>query len=152
MTEVSPLQETPEAQSIMIVASALHEEWRKTRLKEDGSYEPRIKGTRDEAWITIHGTDQVDIANTVYSDLPENWQVENREAARVVVGILRETSEPIDLSDPTQRSYIGSKIHDAWLSRNDWAKNGKLDIPFDQLPDDEQAKDLDQVIIAQQVL
>jgi len=54
------------------LASAFHEDWRKTRKQEDGSFEPRIKETKDEAWIQKHGTNQVDIANTTFGELPED--------------------------------------------------------------------------------
>ena len=144
-------EQDPQAEAVTAVASALHEDWRKTRLQEDGTFEPRVKGTKDEAWITAHGTDQVDIANTGYTELPADWQAENKAAAEVVVGVMGEANGAIDLSDAAQRSYVGGKIHDAWLSRNDWAAGGELDVPFDQLPPAEQAKDIDQVVIGQQV-
>ena len=57
----------------------------------------------------------------------------------------------ISLEDHEQRSSVGSIIHAAWMSRNEWAKGGELDVPFDQLPPAEQAKDINQVVIAQQV-
>ena len=133
------------------LAGALHEDWRKTRLQEDGSFEPRVKPTKDEAWIAANGTDQVDIANTAYDSLPSDWQAENKAASEVVVGMMMDKDARIDLEDPEQRSSVGSIIHAAWMSRNEWAKGGELDVPFDQLPPAEQAKDIDQVVIAQQV-
>jgi len=137
--------------AVNTLAGALHEDWRKTRLQEDGSYEPRVKQTKDEAWIASHGSDQVDIANTTYDDLPSDWQAENRAASEVVVGILMEKNGQVNLEDPTQCSEVGATIHNAWLARNEWAKGGELDVPFDQLPPGEQAKDIDQVVIAQEV-
>jgi len=135
-------------QRITKLASALHEDWRKTRLQEDGTFEPRVKPTTDEMWISIHGTDQVDIANTEYVDLPEDWQAENKAAAEVIVGILYESPEAQDLSDEEHINMVGEKIHTAWLARNDWAKGGDLDVPFKDLPADEQAKDINQLKIA----
>lgn len=143
-------EQDPHAEAVAAVASALHEDWRKTRKQEDGTFEPRIKGTKDEAWIAAHGTDQVDIANTDYANLPEDWQAENKAAAGVVVGILDEANGRVDLSNEEQRQYVGGRIHDAWLERNTWAKGGELDVPFAQLPPAEQAKDIDQMVIAQQ--
>ena len=130
------------------LASALHEDWRKTRLQEDGTFEGRVKPTKDEAWIAGHGTDQVDIANTEYVDLPEDWQAENKAAAEVIVGILSESTEVPDLSDEEHINMVGEKIHTAWLARNEWAKGGDLDVPFKDLPADEQAKDINQLKIA----
>jgi len=135
-------------QRITKLASALHEDWRKTRLQEDGTFEPRVKPTTDEMWISIHGTDQVDIANTEYVDLPEDWQAENKAAAEVIVGILSESPEAQDLSDEEHINMVGEKIHTAWLARNEWAKGGDLDVPFKDLPADEQAKDINQLKIA----
>jgi len=153
MSEGFPSQEQDsKSEAVVAVASALHEDWRKTRKQEDGTFEPRVKDTKDEAWIATHGTDQVDIANTSYVDLPADWQAENKAASEVVVGILDGVNGAIDLSDHTQLTAVGAKIHEAWLDRNEWSRGGELDVPFDQLPPTEQAKDIDQIIIAQQVL
>jgi hypothetical protein len=144
-------EQDPHIEAETALATALHEDWRKTRRQEDGTFEPRIKPTKDEAWIALHGTYKVDIANTTYPELPSDWQAENKAAAEVVVGIMTEANGVVDLTNPEQRNAVGVRIHNAWLSRNEWAKGGNLDVPFDQLPPDEQAKDLDQVVMAQQV-
>ena len=137
--------------AVDVLATDLDEEWRANRLKSDGTYEPRVKYTTDESWIKIHGTNQVDIANTEFDELPEDWQAENEAAAEEIVHILDEYGGIIDLADPSTRSEIGSRIHEAWLSRNVWAKGSELDVPFDLLPAVEQAKDLDQVATALEV-
>jgi hypothetical protein len=33
------------------MGSDLHEGWRKSRLKDDGTYEPQIEETKDTEWI-----------------------------------------------------------------------------------------------------
>lgn len=151
MSEGFPAEQDPKQEAVAALAGAFHEDWRKTRLQEDGSYEPRIKATKDEAWIAARGTDQVDIANSTYGELPSDWQAENKAAAEVVVDVLDEANGSVDLSNEEHRVYVGSKIHDAWLSRNEWAAGGELDVPFTQLPPAEQAKDIDQMVVAQQV-
>ena len=138
-------------QAVDALASEFHEDWRKTRLDAEGNFEPRIKPTTDTAWIEKHGTDQVDIANSTYAELPSDWQEENKAAANVVVDLMVKRNGNVDLSDPAVKTEIGGVIHDAWLSRNDWSKGGDLDVPFDDLPESEQAKDLDQVKTAQRV-
>lgn len=152
---VSPEQAvaSPEAveAAVHTLASEFHEDWRKTRMDESGAFEPRVKTTSDSAWIEAHGTDQVDIANTKYGDLPADWQTENKAAAEVVVNILIERNANIDLSNEDVRNQTGAEVHDAWLSRNDWAKGGELDVPFVQLTPEEQAKDIAQIEIAQRV-
>lgn len=130
---------------------AFHEDWRKTRLNEDGSFEPRVKTTKDMAWIEAQGTDQVDIANTDYENLPSDMQAENKAAAKVIAGIFEACNGQIDLDDPATRSSIGETVHSAWLSRNVLAKGGDLDVPFADLPVEEQDKDLAQVVVAQRV-
>ncbi len=141
-------EQNPKQEAVNVVAGALHEDWRKTRKQEDGSFEPRVKTTKDEAYIKAHGTDQVDIANSTYGELPSDWQAENKAAAETVVGILDEHHGQIDLTNKESREQVGSRIHDAWLSRNPWAKGGELDVPFAELPEAEQAKDIDQMTIA----
>jgi len=144
---------SPEAMGAAVdaLATAFHEDWRKTRLDADGNYEPRVKATKDEAWVGEHGTDQVDIANSTYSDLPEDWKAENKAAAEVIVGIVNDEKGSIDIADPDVYDKVGETIHAAWLSRNEWAKGGDLDVPFSDLPQDEKDKDIDQVIVAQRV-
>ena len=153
MGEQAPrTDQDPREEAVKTVASALHEDWRKTRLQEDGTFEPRIKPTKDEAWTAAHdGATEVDIANTSFEDLPSDWQAENQVAAGVVVDILQSANGQVDLTDEEQRNAVGDTIHSAWLARNNWAAGGELDVPFAQLPPVEQAKDIDQMVIAQQV-
>lgn len=139
------------------LASALHEDWRKTRQQEDGLFEPRIKATKDEAWIEAHGSDQVDIANTQYGDLPKDWQQENHDAAGVVVELIDNIDESnksrdnlaalVEDTESDTYSAIGEEIHSAWLKRNEWAKGGELDVPFESLPQVEKDKDIAQYLL-----
>jgi len=139
-------------EAVDTLGSAFHEDWRKTRLDEaTGTFEPRIKETKDLAWIEAHGTDQVDIANSTYEQLPEDWKAENKAAAEVVVGVMLDRDGVIDLSDESTRLEVGGIVHDAWLDRNEWAKGGELDVPFDQLTPEEQAKDINQIEVAQRI-
>ena len=41
------------------LGSDLHEAWRAPRKLEDGTYEPRMKKSKDEVWNAAHGTDDV---------------------------------------------------------------------------------------------
>jgi len=139
-------------EAVDTLGSAFHEDWRKTRLDEaTGTFEPRVKETKDVAWIEAHGTDQVDIANSTYEQLPEDWKAENKTAAEVVVGVMLDRDGVIDLSDESTRLEVGGIVHDAWLARNEWAKGGELDVTFDQLTPEEQAKDINQIEVAQRI-
>lgn len=123
----------------------LHASWRKTYAKEntleDGTVKPRMKKTIDKRWIEEHGTDMVDIANTVFAELPTDWQGENLEAAKVAVDLVfgkmmagQEITEEV-----LQR--LSAIVHEKWLERNEYARSGELGVPYEQLPPEEQEKD-----------
>ena len=130
------------------VAFVLHEQWRKTRLKEDGSYESRWKKIKDTDFIAkleeedlpnyIRKTEngyEIDIANACYTQLSADWQNENKAASEVVAKI-------VESGEQLSRDEIGDIIHNAWLERNAWAKDGELGVPFANLPKAEQDKDI----------
>lgn len=142
------------------IASAFHDNWRKTKLKEDGTYEPRWRKVEDVEFIkaldlgnlpdtiriTAENDVEIDIANTCYSQLSEDWKRENKQAAEVVIEIL--TS-----GKTYTREEIGDIIHTAWLKRNPRASSDPvLGLPFAELPENEQAKDLEQYDVALQVM
>ena len=133
--------------AVVEMAAALHEEWRKTRLKADGTYEPSFKKSKDEAWTAAHGTDDVDIANTCYADLPSNWQADNYAAAKAAV-------EAVARFGVTEEA--GSLIHEDWMELNAWAKDdpelSKLFISFSSLSEAEKEKDMAQVRTAARFL
>ena len=126
------------------VGSELHETWRKGRLKEDGTYEPRMKPTKDEAWIAKHnGQREVDIANTTFENLPSDWQHENLEAGKVAVAASLEPGMTIE--------EMSSVVHEKWLERNgDWAEPHQK-LPYEQLSETEKAKDRDHILLALRV-
>lgn len=114
---------------VLELATLFHNEWRKPRLKPDGTYEPRMKedGTGG----------QCDIANTNYANLPERWQAENRAAAEWLVTIL-------DIE------VLSAKVHEEWSKRNEWSPLAK--IPYVALPEEEKEKDRAQVRAAIKIL
>lgn len=97
------------------MGSYLHEEWRKTRLKDDGTYEPRMKKSKDPEWTEKHGTDDVDIANTSFEDLPSNWQYENLEAAKVAVDLVYEKVVSGEEITPEMVEEMSSVVHENGL-------------------------------------
>ena len=132
------------------LGSDLHEAWRASRRKEDGTFEPRIKKSKDEAWNAAHGTDEVDIANCSFAELPSNWQYENLEAAKVAIDLVYDKSMNDNQITPEELEEMGSVIHNEWLGRNDWVfdkeyGNPTLAVPYEQLPEDEKDKDKAQV-------
>ncbi|GGL07439.1 hypothetical protein [Nocardia jinanensis] len=125
------------------LASRLHNEWRAPRLRDDGRYEERPKQVRDDQeWITAHGTDQVDIANTDYRDLPLDYRRENQESAKVALPLALD--EHLAGRDPARAGFVedaSEQVHIAWLDRNrDWAPPDQS-LPYGRLSEEEKEKD-----------
>jgi len=135
------------------LSSMLHDEWRASRKKEDGTYESRIKGTKDQEWIKKHGTKEVDIANTDFAELPEDWQIENKASAFSAMEYIRRsiTLDNRKLDDSFIEE-LSVAIHNRWRIRRefvdrydendpkwDWAK--PLMVSYDKLPEEEKEKD-----------
>jgi hypothetical protein len=133
---------SPVEQARIDVASALHNEWRANRKREDGTYEPRMK---DDG---VGG--QVDIANTDYINLPEKWQTENRIAAEVAVNLVYGAKqEGKDITSPEFLEEASEAVHIEWMKRNpkeEW--NAAQHVPYSELPESEKQKDRDQVLLA----
>ena len=152
-TDIASLQQLKTAfLSVNDVWSNLHEEWRNTRLKEDWTYDPRIKTTHDETRIQEHnGQTEVDIANTTFENLPSDWQHENLEAAKIAESLVYESIIRWEDITTEMIEEMSSKVHEEWLKRNTRAKWWELDVPYDQLPESEKAKDRNQVLLAIEV-
>ena len=128
------------------LGSDLHEAWRAPRKQPDGTFEPRMKKSKDEEWNNAHGTDDVDIANCSFAELPSNWQYENLEAARVVINLVYDKTIAGEPISDQEKENMASIIHDEWLKRNDWVYNPeygdpKLAVPYAELSKEEQDKD-----------
>lgn len=136
------------------LGSDLHEAWRAPRKKEDGTYEPRIKKSKDETWNASHGTDEVDIANCTFEELPNNWQYENLEAAKVAIDQVYDKEIAGEKISQAELEQMASNIHEAWLKRNTWVfdencGDPKLAVPYAMLSVEEQEKDKAQIKPAQ---
>ena len=132
------------------LGSDLHEAWRAPRKREDGTFEPRMKKSKDEAWNAIHGTDEVDIANCSFDELPSNWQYENLEAAKVAIELVFDKVMAGEEITDEELEQMASTIHEEWLKRNDWVFDAnygdpKLAVPYELLSKEEQDKDKAQV-------
>ncbi|MEV0195965.1 hypothetical protein [Nonomuraea sp. NPDC050691] len=136
------LLKSPQARRIDTVAGRLHDTWRASRRLPGGGYEPRIKPTTDQAWIRRNGTDQVDIANTRYRDLPADWQKENKESATVAVRLVSDARKRgDDLTSDEFMETASEKVHVAWLRRNgEWAPP-EQQLPYRELSHAEKEKD-----------
>ena len=135
------------------IASIFHENWRKSRLNMDGTYKPMIEKAEDMEWVRKHWTRLVDITNTKFEDLPNNWKKENLEAAKVAVNLVYKkvvNGEEITSEMIEQMSKV---VHEKRLERNwkEWSfENQRVD--YKELSEEEKSKDRDQIRIAIQVI
>lgn len=143
---------------IMDLWSEFHEKWRKSRKKmNDWTYEPRMKKTKDRKWIEKNWTDELDIANTKFEDLPSDWQKENYQAAKYIINLVYDRA--ISVYTENDGHYgklfsfdaiegLASKVHDDWMKRNERQKdsNPELFVPYSELPEIEKEKDRVQIL------
>jgi len=126
-------------QLITEIGSKLHDEWRAPRIKEDGTFEPRVKNTKDEKWAAAHGSSEVDIANTAYAELPEDWKGENKISAEVAVGEIYKVGGK-NLNDAFVEK-ASAVMHVKWLERNAGWASEEQKKPFAELSEEEKEKD-----------
>lgn len=107
------------------LAELIHQRGIKFRQLEDGSFEPRWK---DNNW-----GDQVDISNTLYKDLPKQWQEENKASAENAIESVIACEGDIEVA--------AEKIHIDWLNRNSHRASPEQLLPYNQLSEKEKEKD-----------
>jgi hypothetical protein len=130
-------------QLVAKLAGLAHDDWRAPRkIAGTDRYEPRIKKTKDQAWIDLHGGRQeVDIANTPYSDLPSEWQAENRASAEIAINEVLKAAQANRAMDEPFVETVSAVLHQDWVVRNgSWAAE-ELKKPYMQLPEEEKEKD-----------
>ena len=130
------------------VASTFHDKWRENRL-----YKSMIEKSGDEDWTKRHWTDLVDIANTKFEDLPNNWKYENFEAAKVAVDLVYEKVVNWLEITPGMIEKMSKIVHEKRLERNwiEWSfENQRVD--YKELSEEEKAKDRVQIEIAIQII
>ena len=120
------------------LAYDLHEIWRKSRKQEDGSYKSRYKKSKDEEWNISHGTDEVDIANLSFTELPSNCQNEELEEPRIIIELVYNKIMSNQKIDNQEINKISATIHEEWQKRNDWIFDPiygeyELAVPFEKL-------------------
>jgi hypothetical protein len=138
---------SPSADHVEKLAAALHDDWRKARYRPaTGDYEPRLKTTRDEAWIGAHYMkDEVDIANTPFSELPIDWQAENRVAAQIAIRVVEEAAARGRALDAAFIEEASAYVHRRWVERN--GANAPDDQKLDYASLSEENKEKDRAIV-----
>ncbi|MEV4097903.1 hypothetical protein [Streptosporangium saharense] len=130
------------AKRIETLAGKLHNDWRANRKLADGSFDPRVKTTASKTWTRKHGTDQVDIANTHYKDLPADWQMENRRSATSAIKIVDDAKKlGMDPKSEEFMEHASEKVHIAWLKRNGQWASDEQKLPYHRLSEAEKEKD-----------
>ena len=136
------------------MGSDLHEAWRLGRKREDGTFEPRMKKTKDQAYINAHnGNNEVDIANLSFAELPSDWQYENLEAAKVAIDQVYDLVKSGKEITDKMIEEMSAIVHEEWLKRNDWVFHPEwgdpnLAKPYAELEESEKAKDRQQILQA----
>ena len=89
-----------------------------------------------------------DILNTSYAELPPKWQAENKAQAEAAIGLVSK-----DMSGAMDNlENLAAQVHEQWLGRNSWAKDGPLGVSYAELPEEEKQKDRDVIIAAHEIL
>ncbi len=131
------LLNTPEIAAAIIseVGSVAHEAWKLDHFAIRGVDAPRWKATSDDAFVKKNrgaaesgsqpwlrekdGILEVNIAALRYSELPADWQEENRKTGEVVLNLLKEAlSKDIDIHSNAFLVKAVAEVHTKWLERN----------------------------------
>ena len=124
--ETYPTVEQAKQAAVEELTSGLHDEWRRPRLCKDGTYRPQEEKTTDQAWIEKHNTEIVDIANSDFADLPQDWKQEYQDSAQFLVDLFHKNGlwEALDLvycvtAFPNEYDYkeLASQLHKYLSSR-----------------------------------
>ncbi|CAF0797446.1 unnamed protein product [Didymodactylos carnosus] len=101
--------------------------------------------------LTSPDTYYVDILNMDYSELPIDWQNENRATATAGFDIVIQTLQHGENIDTVIEELAG-QIHELWISRNNSTINQELQKPYQELGDIEKEKDRNVIRIANQII
>lgn len=130
--------------AVDMLASKLHENWASGYRAGE-----MAKGNENPTRMKDDGMGgQVDILNTSYSDLPPKWQAENKAQAESAIGLVAKDLE----GAMGNIEGLAAQVHEQWLSRNSWAKDGPLGVPYNELPEEEKQKDRDVIEAAYEIL
>ncbi|MEI8270649.1 MAG: hypothetical protein WCG45_04720 [bacterium] len=121
--------EEQKIKEVETLAKLMHENWRKERFDpKTSSFTPRMKKVQDKEWIQKHeGISEVDIANTPYDELPNDWKEENHLSAEVAIEKIND---------------VLNLIHDNWLDRNDVYASDDQKAQYSRLTTSEKIKDI----------
>jgi hypothetical protein len=124
----------------LMAAYGLHDSWLQEYIKANGGKcPPRIKKVRKEfagmpgVFLGEDGNYYIDIA-VPFDKLTPDWQEANTNMATFVLNML-------DKNANLPHEEYFHEIHEFWLTQNEWARGGPLGVPYNELPEEEKAKD-----------
>ena len=130
--------------AVDMLASKLHENWASGYRAGE-----MAKGNENPTRMKDDGMGgQVDILNTSYDQLPPKWQAENKAQAESAISLVAKDME----GAMENIEGLAAQVHEQWLSRNSWAKDGPLGVPYNELPEEEKQKDRDVITAAHEIL
>ena len=130
--------------AVDMLASKLHENWASGYRAGE-----MAKGNENPTRMKDDGMGgQVDILNTSYDQLPAKRQAENKAQAESAISLVAKDME----GAMGNIEGLAAQVHEQWLSRNSWAKDGPLGVPYNELPEEEKQKDRDVVQAAYEIL
>lgn len=101
----------------------------------------------------------IDLSTATFDEMSGYWQNVNIESAKGMIALLPSFAEGgtdgatvlktvLAVPDFNVQAKYAAILHDVWLRipANSWALGGDLDRPFDELPEEEQAKDVQQLM------
>lgn len=113
------------------VAAAVHKTWQEAQpLCKDGTRLPRLKKKTETS------TDQLDIANSKFADLPEKWKQANVTTANMVVGEIlrhvkkdnaRKTNNKLDDIFVESAAHF---THQRWIMDHQYSSNIMALTPY----------------------
>lgn len=101
------------------IAAAAHDKW-----CEDHEFKPR--------WKILEDGSSIDIANTPFADLPNEWREENIQGA---------ISAIYGLALYNDIESVAAYVHAEWVQRNRDCAPPELLVPYDDLTEEDKEKD-----------
>lgn len=80
----------------------------------------------------------VDIMNTEYQGLPQDWQEANLVSAQGAAELI---TQSILENGSWDMETVAAAIHEQWLQENSWAKDSEQGKPFEELSEADQERD-----------
>lgn len=131
---------------ILELAEKIHATWRLHRFNEQTkTHISHFRKTNDAKWIAAHRTDEVDLANTEFAELPQDWKDENIASARVAFFLIKKA---IDGGQRLNDEFVDEAcavVHAQMMEREGDAAKPEQHVSFRELPEKEKNKDRDVV-------